>query len=240
MNRNIADTADARSVCRNCPTRTSGLCKALIDASLANTDEPPRAEGRLSANLYLQRKDESVSDFKILKGGWAAMVRNSASGDRLIANFMLPGDVIGIGVWMNGSPFYSVQAVSEVTFCSFDPQHISGKTSLDYDILRHFLSRASRFNEQTQRRLFDIAKRDAEARILSLLLGLYERQEAQGAAKEGSMPLPLRQHHLADATGLTQVHVSRVLRKLREDNVLKLSRNVLTFNQLSSVRERLA
>lgn len=240
MNRISAGVKDVRGVCENCSTGISGLCKALIGAAPNGSNAPISRDGRLSANLYLQRKGEPVADFKILKSGWAAMVQNTASGDRLIADFMLPGDVIGLGTWMKGSPFYSVQAISDVTYCSFDPRHIFSTEPVASEILQHLLERASDFNEQHQRRIFDIARRDAEARLLSLLLGLYERMEARGTARDGTMPFPLRQRHLADATGLTQVHVSRVLRKLRKDDLIDLSRKVLTFRQMDPIRDRLA
>ena len=236
----MSDPTSIQSVCKNCPTATSGLCKALIAASPSDTSTPPRKEGRLSANLYLQRRDERVADFKILKTGWAAMVQNIASGDRLIADFMVPGDVIGLGRWMKGSPFYSVQAISDVTFCSFAAQPVFDTTLVEPGLLRLLLERASDFTEQKQRRLFDIARRDAEARILSLLFGLYERFEARGLAQGGVMPFPLRQRHLADATGLTQVHVSRVMKTLRERKLLWIDKKGLHIPDLERVRTLLS
>jgi CRP-like cAMP-binding protein len=40
-----------------------------------------------------------------------------------------------------------------------------------------------------------------------------------GLADEDGYPLPLTQADLADATGLTSVHVNRMLRRLRNDEL---------------------
>jgi len=37
------------------------------------------------------------------------------------------------------------------------------------------------------------------------------------------MEFPLRQHHIADATGLTPVHVSKVLSEFRRNGLVKIS-----------------
>jgi len=45
----------------------------------------------------------------------------------------------------------------------------------------------------------------------------------------------LRQQHIADAVGLTPVHVSRVFSQLRERRILALSEGVLTVSNLAEL-----
>ncbi len=49
----------------------------------------------------------------------------------------------------------------------------------------------------------------------------------QTVIRENRYPLPLRQQHIAEAVGLTAVHVSRILGTLRERGILDLSNGVL-------------
>jgi CRP/FNR family transcriptional regulator, anaerobic regulatory protein len=43
------------------------------------------------------------------------------------------------------------------------------------------------------------------------------------------MDFPLRQHHVADATGLTAVHVSKVLSEFRRRGLIDISDRSLTI-----------
>jgi CRP/FNR family transcriptional regulator len=51
-----------------------------------------------------------------------------------------------------------------------------------------------------------------------------------------TMEFPLRQHHIADATGLTPVHVSKVLSELRRRGLVEISDRTLTVHDLAGLR----
>jgi CRP-like cAMP-binding protein len=58
-----------------------------------------------------------------------------------------------------------------------------------------------------------------------------QRIAARSVTREQRYPFPLRQQHIADAVGLTAVHVSRVLSLIRERGLVELSDGVLkVFN----------
>lgn len=60
-----------------------------------------------------------------------------------------------------------------------------------------------------------MGRRSAYGRTAHLFCEMYLRQEAVGRAADLQCSMPMRQTDLADATGLTTVHVSRVLKALR-------------------------
>jgi CRP-like cAMP-binding protein len=71
----------------------------------------------------------------------------------------------------------------------------------------------------------------AEERIAYLLLHLTRRISARSVIREQRYLFPLRQQHIADAVGLTPVHVSRVLSLFRDRGIVGLSDGVLqVFN----------
>src|SRR3954452_8487565 len=57
----------------------------------------------------------------------------------------------------------------------------------------------------------NVGRRDARERIAHILCELAVRLETRGLAAEQGFELPMTQEQLADATGLTPVHVNRVL-----------------------------
>jgi CRP-like cAMP-binding protein len=64
-----------------------------------------------------------------------------------------------------------------------------------------------------------------------------ERLARRGMVQNQTMEFPLRQHHIADATGLTPVHVSKVLSDFRRrGRVVEISDRALTVHDLAGLR----
>jgi CRP-like cAMP-binding protein len=68
-------------------------------------------------------------------------------------------------------------------------------------------------------KILSVGRRSAHARIAHLLCELFVRLQLVQRAEEDGYALPLTQGDLADATGLTSVHVNRMLRRLRDDGL---------------------
>jgi CRP-like cAMP-binding protein len=77
-------------------------------------------------------------------------------------------------------------------------------------------------------RIIDHGRRDARERIAHLLYELLIRYRMVGLAQGDKFEFPMTQIDLADATGLTPVHVNRVLQQLREDQLILLRNRTLT------------
>jgi CRP-like cAMP-binding protein len=58
---------------------------------------------------------------------------------------------------------------------------------------------------------------------------MRQRLAAVGRGGDGSYELPMTQTDLADALGLTPVHVNRVLRALRADGLVDIRKQVVTI-----------
>jgi CRP-like cAMP-binding protein len=75
----------------------------------------------------------------------------------------------------------------------------------------------------------------AEQRIAYLLLHLMRRIATRHVIREQRYPFPLRQQHIADAVGLTSVHVSRVFSLFRDRRIVVLSEGVLEVVDLAAL-----
>ncbi|MEL0253719.1 MAG: helix-turn-helix domain-containing protein, partial [Novosphingobium sp.] len=76
-----------------------------------------------------------------------------------------------------------------------------------------------------------LGQRNALERVAHLLCELHARLEAIGLVTDGQCHLPLTQIDIGSATGLTSVHVNRVLQELRRDGVIELTRRRLTIHR---------
>lgn len=84
--------------------------------------------------------------------------------------------------------------------------------------------------------LLNIGQRKAPERIAHLFCELATRMRKLGLDKvDGGYEVPLTQMDLADALGLTSVHVNRVLQKLRERGFIDFRRGVLSIRDVDAL-----
>jgi CRP-like cAMP-binding protein len=72
-----------------------------------------------------------------------------------------------------------------------------------------------------------IGRLDAQARICVMLLDIYDRLRRPELISRATFNLPLTQEQIADHLGLTLVHVNRILRRLREEKLVLVDRQVV-------------
>lgn len=142
--------------------------------------------------------------------GWAARVRLFEDGRLQILSFLLPGDLIGHCHHAYPVAASTVTALSDVRYCAAPPASLSARLAQAYAVSQayeeaYLLAQIARLGRLT-----------ALERLGDLLLELLERLELCGLAHQGRFELPLTQQILADATGLTVVHVNRMVRELRQ------------------------
>lgn len=71
-----------------------------------------------------------------------------------------------------------------------------------------------------------------------MIFNLVDRLARRGLVRGEPVEIdfPLRQHHIADATGLTPVHVSTVLREFRRGGLITISNRSLTLLDQDGLR----
>ncbi len=96
---------------------------------------------------------------------------------------------------------------------------------------------ASRDEAMVVEHLVGIGRRSALVRTAHLLVELGLRLQLVGLGDEGGFACPLNQYLLADALGLTAIHVNRVLRQLRERQLLTFRDGQVVFHDLPGLRQ---
>jgi CRP-like cAMP-binding protein len=85
--------------------------------------------------------------------------------------------------------------------------------------------------------LVDLGRRSALERVAHFLLELLTRLQSVGLADDQSFKIPLTQELIADALGLSIPHVNRVLRRLREDNLVVVEDQRVTVKDFDALSE---
>jgi CRP-like cAMP-binding protein len=100
--------------------------------------------------------------------------------------------------------------------CEIDNRLLRKVLQSETNLSSGLLQLASYDEAIIEQHLINVGRRSALARVAHLLLELGTRLQLVGLADEGGYRCPLNQDMLADALGMTNVHVNRMLRKLRE------------------------
>jgi CRP-like cAMP-binding protein len=96
---------------------------------------------------------------------------------------------------------------------------------------------ASRDEAMVVEHLVSIGRRNAIQRTAHFFMELAERLSLVGLATEAEFECPLNQFVLADALGLTAIHINRILRQLREDELVTFRKGSVRIHDLNRLRK---
>jgi len=187
--------------------------------SLAELEDQERACRR---GAVVIRENESPRELFIVRSGWLHSSGVLGNGSRQILRFYFQGDILGLPLLAFADSPETVTAVTDVVLSPFSreklAQMITDHPRLSAVILG--LSVAERV--ALADRLASIGRTSARARVGSLICELVARMRRLGAVADGGyVQLPLTQEDIGDATGLTSVHVNRMLRALVDDGIIE-------------------
>lgn len=180
----------------------------------------------------LLREGTPIGTPMILLSGWAARIRQLEDGRRQIMSFLLPGDLVGNCRHEGPIAVSSVVALTSLQYCSA-PSAKDSRALHKVFAISGAMEEAHLLDQITR-----LGRLNAEERILDLFLELHERLSLCGLADHGQIVFPLTQEMLADATGLTQVHVNRTLQILRKRGDITLNAGSLTILDPAALASR--
>ncbi|OWJ64798.1 Crp/Fnr family transcriptional regulator [Inquilinus limosus] len=168
------------------------------------------------ARVELIEDYEIFGPIFILNKGWGYSFRDLPNGLRQIIDFILPGDIFGLQEIFLGGSNLGFASITSVDAAVVSPRTLLGMSRQWPRLGGAILWSASLQGSIAAERLVALGRRSAAGRMAHLLLELSIRLEFIGQGSPSGFFCPLTQHDLANALGLTPVHVNRVLRHLRQ------------------------
>ncbi|MGE5147128.1 MAG: Crp/Fnr family transcriptional regulator [Candidatus Eiseniibacteriota bacterium] len=179
-----------------------------IDAHVTGTRTVP-------ARRTLYREGEPVAEFATLLEGWAFRYRLLPDGRRQILSIALPGEAIALHtLWVDRMSF-SVQSLTDLELRLFDHRALVERLRADGALAFRLGEMMAHEVMVFENRLTNLGRRTAVERVARFILILHTLLAQRGLVEGETFPFPLRQQHIADALGMTPVHVSRVFSELR-------------------------
>jgi CRP-like cAMP-binding protein len=178
--------------------------------------------------------DAPVATQAILSG-WALRYKTLEDGRRQIINLLLPGDTCDYNAFLLRELDHSVGALTPVIYAEIPSDRMEAVLANCPTVARA-LARESLVMAAIQREwTVNLGQRRAFERVAHLLCEVYLRLQTVGLAEGLSCTFPLTQTDLAEATGLSTVHVNRTLQELRRERLIVLQDKSLQIRNLEDL-----
>ncbi|MFC0408824.1 Crp/Fnr family transcriptional regulator [Roseomonas elaeocarpi] len=192
---------------------------------------------RCGAREDVISEGEVPRDVNLILSGWACRYKQLEDGRRQILAFFLPGDICDLNVYILREMDHSVAALTPLVVGEL-PRDALEEVMQRHPRIAKALWWETLVNAATQREwTVSLGKRSAFERMSHLFCELFFRLRAIGFTSESQCELPLTQAELADATGLSAVHVNRTLQELRGAGLIQLKDRVLRIPDLRALKE---
>ena len=166
----------------------------------------------------------------VVQSGWSLSYKVLQSGARQIIDFHIPGDFMGLRSILLRITDHSVETITSVQASLITWAELMTWFQQKPRLGTAVLWAASRDEAMVVERLIDLGRRSAAERMAHFLLELAVRLRRVGIGDSAGYPCPLSQYLLADALGLSSIHVNRVLRELREEGLVTFQNGQVVFN----------
>ncbi len=216
--------------CDTCPIRSLSLCNLLLGENTSTAKEIWQEHKTAKPRQNLYRADTPVEHLLVLCEGWAHRFVSLSGGRRMILAFLLPGDMMSAIAPFSDRNGSSIQMITGGRYCLYRRNEVLGILSGTDSALAAWGQFIKAQQEGLEQQLTDLGRRSAEERIARLILGITGRLRLKGLQWQSDFPFPLTQQHIADATGLTPIHVSRTLNVFRQKGIMSLSHGVLAIH----------
>jgi CRP-like cAMP-binding protein len=171
----------------------------------------------------VRRERERSDDLYIVRNGWLFSSVILVSGKRQILRFHFPGDLVGLGSGVLGEAAETLTAVTDIEMCTL-PRGLLRTLFAEHPRLAAMIfSLAQADHVAMADRLASVGQMSAKARVASVLADILVRLRVLDKSITDSFHIGLTQEEIGDATGLTGVHVNRMIRTLVEEGVIARS-----------------
>ena len=203
-------------------------------ACLADLQSRCRSVATLTQIVYEGKTDHRAW---ILQEGWANCYKLVPDGGRQIIGFPLPGDFMGLRSVLLRTSDHSFASLTDAVISEVSKQRLIDIFHELPRLAAAILWATSRDEAMVVEHLVNIGRRSAIERLAHLFLELGQRLEMIGLLSPNGFACPLNQYVLADALGLSAIHVNRVLRQLRERGLITVKAHQVIIHDLNGLRE---
>lgn len=207
----------------------------LPDAARTALLALPTRVKRFGAYQDIVREGDRPTESCFVESGLVSRYRTVPSGARQILSFHVPGDMIDLQSALVVVADHGIRTHVPTIVVAIPHEEILRIAAEHPAIGRAFwfdtLVDAAIFREWT----VNVGRRNTRQRAAHLLLEFSIKFEEAGLARDGSFEMPVSQTDLADALGITAVHMNRTMQWLRREGLIRTHMRTLTIEDWSAM-----
>ncbi|MDX1636171.1 MAG: Crp/Fnr family transcriptional regulator [Marinobacter sp.] len=201
---------------------------------LLSLEEGPLAYSR---NTLLWRQGEVSDCFYTISTGWVCTYRELEDGGRQVLDIYVPGDVVGLREFAFQTRISSAMVLNDARLCAFPKSHLKEVFSSSLLLCNIFFMITARDQAILLERLVNLGRRSAREKLAHFLVEISQRLERTNAVVENHLQLPLTQELLADALGLSSVHVSRTFNEFRSEGLIETATADIQLKDIDGLKK---
>jgi CRP-like cAMP-binding protein len=184
---------------------------------------------------FLREGEEPRSVYAILEG-WACHYRTLEDGRRQIVDFALPGDLCDLNVFILDRMDHSIGALTRLKVAEISREVFHRVVTSCPNVTTALWWQELVSKSIHREWIINVGQRMALERIAHLFCEVFLRLESVGLTNGLSCDFPPTQSDIADATGMTPIHVNRTIQELRRTGLIMLDRQRLTIPDLCALQ----
>jgi CRP-like cAMP-binding protein len=209
----------------------------LTDADRAElallTSQPTHT---IAARRELIREGDAPRCLYLIMEGWACHHRTLRDGRRQIVDFAIPGDICDLNLFILDRMDHSIGALTKLKVAEIGREVLHRIVTNSPNITTALWWQELVSKSIHREWIVNVGQRTALERIAHLCCEMFLRLETVGLTDGRSCDFPPTQMDLADATGLTSVHVNRTLQELRRLELIILQGKKLTIPDMLALQ----
>ncbi len=213
------------------------LSTALDAASIEAVERLPVTIREIPTQSAIVREGERPTQCCLVTEGYACRSKTTDSGKRQILSIHIAGEIPDLQSLHLHVMDHDLTTLSRCTVAFIPHDALRALTRerppVAEALWRETLVDAAVFREW----IVNVGRRSAASRMAHLLAEVGKRLEAVGLAEGDRFELPMTQIDLADALGLSSVHVNRVIQELRRAGMLEMRKHAVALRDLPRLKE---
>jgi CRP-like cAMP-binding protein len=183
---------------------------------------------KIDRGRLIQGAGEPVTHAFVLLSGWAMTFSDFSDGSRQIRRLHFPGDLLAMPSMAMRHHAENIEALTDVVFACFERRKL-GELFAAYPrlaIIMFIFAQEERITYGD--RLCSIVRSSCKARIAFLILDILARLRAVDASITQSFEMHLTRAQMAEVTGMTPVHASRMWSELVGEGLISSDNGCVT------------
>jgi CRP-like cAMP-binding protein len=180
----------------------------------------PATDGGIHRNETIIQREAVVKNSCIVVQGLVARANHSEEGGRQITSFYVPGDMPDLHTLMRPRATFSLHAICESEILLIPHVALRNVMKTFPAVTEAFCREMVRASDLAAEWVVNVGMRPAKQRLAHIFC---EMAVKTGMAQDvdAQFSFPVTQTTLAEATGLSTVHVNRSIQSLRKEELLR-------------------